>query len=584
MPISPSHPPSTDPAPPPLWHETLSGIRARLILLFGGVSLILGILSTVVVEHLAAHKMTVVSGERLREISRSIADTLSQNLVERLREIELMSQSPLLVEGDWNTPAVRTIIEAVKQSYRPYAWMGVADARGRVVVATGGLLEGVDVSQRPWFAGGSAASFLGDVHEAVLLDRHLRPQSEGEPLRFIDFAAPIYDPQGVWRGVVATHAHWTWIEAVIADGLRPEHRAQEIEVFLIGRDGAVLHPFTRAEAVQMPRQLPVSTDTILELDWESGQIYLTAQASILAPRADALEWRVVVRQPVSVALAAVAELRQHLLLMGVVLSLLLVVLADRVAVGFSRPLQQVERVVWRIDHGDETASFPSQSFRIRELDALVGSIRGMTATLIERKRALEDLNQSLEAQVQERTTQLSSANQRLAALATTDGLTGVANRRHFDETLAQEWERAQRAGTALALMLLDIDYFKRYNDHYGHQAGDDCLRRVAQVLRDSVHRATDLVARYGGEEFVVVLPDTPVAGAGVLAEAMCQAVSALAIPHAASPLGRVTVSLGVAGKIPLLNHDAGMLIKCADQALYQAKAAGRHQVAVAGNG
>lgn len=561
----------------------MSGIRPRLILLFGGVSLILGVLSTIVVEHLAAHKMTTVSGERLHEISRSIAGTLSQNLVERLREIELMSQSPLLVEGDWNTPAVRTIIEAVKQSYRPYAWMGVADASGRVVVATGGLLEGVDVSQRPWFAGGSTASFLGDVHEAVLLDRHLRPRSEGEPLRFIDFAAPIHDARGVWRGVVATHAHWTWIEAVIADGLRPEHRAQGIEVFLIGRDGAVLHPFTRAGAVQMPRQLlPVSNDAILE--WESGQTYLTAQADILAPRADALEWRVVVRQPVSVALAAVAELRQHLLLMGVVLSLLLVVLADRVAVGFSRPLQQVERVAWRIDHGDETASFPNQSFRIRELDALVGSIRGMTATLIERKRALEDLNQSLEAQVQERTTQLSAANQRLAALATTDGLTGVANRRHFDETLAQEWERAQRAGTALALVLLDIDYFKRYNDHYGHQAGDDCLRRVAQVLRDSVHRAADLVARYGGEEFVVVLPDTPTAGAVVLAEAMCQAVSALAIPHAASPLGRVTVSLGVAGAIPQLRHDASLLIKCADQALYQAKAAGRHQVAVAGNG
>ncbi|MCK7575374.1 MAG: diguanylate cyclase [Chromatiales bacterium] len=562
--------------PPARRRLALDGLRARLILLFGGVSLLLGVLSTGVIERLATQDMTELSGERLQEIARSIAGTLSESLLERRREILLMSRSPLLIEGDWNAPAVRTIIEDVKQSYRPYAWMGVTDAEGRVVVATDGLLEGVDVSRRPWFIHGADGVFVGDVHEAVLLARHLQPENAGEPLRFIDFAALIHDAQGRRLGVVATHAHWTWIESVITDGLRPEHRDQGIEVFLISQGGSLLHPFTRAETIALPRApLPESRHALLE--WETRQTYLTAQARIPGPGAEGLEWRILVRQPVVLALSEVRVLRRNMLLLGVLLSLLLVILADRIAVGVSRPLQTIEQVAWRIDHGDEHARFPTTPCRIRELNALSGSIRGMTGTLLKRKHALEELNQSLAAQVAARTAELSAANARLEALATTDALTGVANRRRFDATLAHELERAQRTGSALALVLLDIDFFKRYNDHYGHQAGDDCLRQVARALRANVHRPADLVARYGGEEFVVVLPDTQDDGALALAERLCQAVSDLGIPHAASPFGHVTISLGTGALVPCLPTDAVTLVERADQALYQAKQAGRHR-------
>jgi len=157
-----------------------------------------------------------------------------------------------------------------------------------------------------------------------------------------------------------------------------------------------------------------------------------------------------------------------------------------------------------------------------------------------------------------------------------DGLTGVYNRRHFDEQLASEWGRAVRNGTELSVVLLDVDFFKRYNDRYGHQAGDDCLRRLAACLKDSLKRPADIVARYGGEEFVCLLPDTPMAGALALAERLRDNVAALAIEHADSAAAPVvTVSLGVCCKPVDAVGTAARLLRGADAQLYQAKAQGR---------
>ena len=157
-----------------------------------------------------------------------------------------------------------------------------------------------------------------------------------------------------------------------------------------------------------------------------------------------------------------------------------------------------------------------------------------------------------------------------------DGLTGVYNRRHLDERLASEWARAVRSGTELSVVLLDVDFFKRYNDRYGHQAGDDCLRRLAACLKDSLKRPADLVARYGGEEFVCLLPDTPLAGGLALAEHLRDNVAALALEHADSAAASVvTVSLGVCCKPADTVGSAASLLRGADAQLYQAKAQGR---------
>ena len=159
-----------------------------------------------------------------------------------------------------------------------------------------------------------------------------------------------------------------------------------------------------------------------------------------------------------------------------------------------------------------------------------------------------------------------------------DGLTGVYNRRYFDERLATEWARAMRTQAALSVVLLDVDLFKRYNDRYGHQAGDDCLRRVATALKAGIRRPGDLAARYGGEEFVCLLPDTNLSGALTLAKQLGGAVRALQMTHADSAVAPVvTVSLGVGSKASKSQGSAVALLSVADAQLYRAKSLGRNQ-------
>jgi diguanylate cyclase (GGDEF)-like protein len=161
-----------------------------------------------------------------------------------------------------------------------------------------------------------------------------------------------------------------------------------------------------------------------------------------------------------------------------------------------------------------------------------------------------------------------------------DGLTGVANRRTFDQVLAREWARSSREGTPLALVMADVDHFKAYNDLYGHPGGDYCLAKVAGVLRGTLNRPGDVTARYGGEEFAAVLPGTDLTGSAVVAEAMRAGVEALGMAHAGSPRhGRVTVSLGAAALVPGPTAEEHDLVKAADQALYRAKHEGRNRVA-----
>lgn len=174
--------------------------------------------------------------------------------------------------------------------------------------------------------------------------------------------------------------------------------------------------------------------------------------------------------------------------------------------------------------------------------------------------------------------QLAEKNAELERLSTQDGLTGIANRRRFDDALENEWRRARRDGTPLALLMIDVDFFKRYNDHYGHLAGDDCLRRVAGALREGVKRPADLVARYGGEEFAVLLGNTDGAGAAVVAERLRQIVELLAIPHARNEVADcVTVSLGSGAARPRGADTPATLVAAADAALYEAKRAGRNR-------
>lgn len=170
-------------------------------------------------------------------------------------------------------------------------------------------------------------------------------------------------------------------------------------------------------------------------------------------------------------------------------------------------------------------------------------------------------------------------NDYLKGLSTLDGLTGIPNRRAFDVRLAQAWSQACREGGTLSLMMIDIDYFKRYNDHFGHVQGDECLRQVAKAIAQSVNRPYDMAARFGGEEFACVLPETTLQGALILAEKIQARIRQLANAHPGSEVSEwVSLSIGVASLQPRVDREPSELIALADQQLYQAKHNGRNQI------
>jgi diguanylate cyclase (GGDEF)-like protein len=197
-----------------------------------------------------------------------------------------------------------------------------------------------------------------------------------------------------------------------------------------------------------------------------------------------------------------------------------------------------------------------------------------------RVRSLTRRQTQLQALVAARTGELEESNAKLATLSSTDALTGITNRRGFDEALAAEWRRAKRTGHSLALAMLDVDHFKHFNDCYGHQAGDQCLRQVAAMIEQFGRRTGDLVARYGGEEFALLYPATSVDEALALAQGICRELERLVLPHAQSPYGVVTISIGVASLVPADGNDADMLLRTADKALYRAKLNGRNRAMV----
>ena len=223
---------------------------------------------------------------------------------------------------------------------------------------------------------------------------------------------------------------------------------------------------------------------------------------------------------------------------------------------------------------------PGRTFAANEV-MLAQTLAGSVAQAVENARlfgAAEKARQEAEAMSR----RLEAANQELARLSRTDALTGLANRRHFQEVAGNEWRRAQRTGESIAVLMIDVDLFKAYNDRHGHQKGDECLERTSAALRGALGRAADFLARYGGEEFVAILPGASEDEACRQAERLREHVRALAIPHETSSVAPVvTVSIGCAAMVPQPESSSEMLIAAADAALYDAKRGGRDRVTCA---
>ncbi|TBN34331.1 sensor domain-containing diguanylate cyclase [Pseudomonas sp. BGI-2] len=549
-----------------------ASLRSHLTLWFAGLSLLTLVSVGFYVGHIATEQMKQASGNALLSTARSAAELLGAQLHERQLEVSLLSRAPFFKHGDLDDPDILTSMELRSQSRAEYAWMGVADASGRVRQAVNGLLVSQSVKERPWFQAGLRGAYTGDPHEAVLLAKLLPGTARGEPLRFIDFAAPIRNVEGQVIGVLGAHAHWSWVTRIVDAAVLRKDMTPEVEALIVDHNGKVLYP--ESLMGQLMPNMPVARENHSDTSgWSVGNGYLTSVVAVPTPSSTDLTWYIAVRQPLDIALQPARILLYKLLGLGVIAAIVFGLVAYYLALYLSRPIEQLAKSAKQVQSQQPGVTFP-RDHSVREIAQLGQSLQGMTQSLLGKERELQEANASLEATVAQRTAALTQANADLLKLATHDALTGVYNRRRFDEKLDECNLLFQRTGRPFALLFIDADHFKQINDTHGHAVGDEVLHQLARLIQDTT-RATDFVARYGGEEFAVLLPEVEEPESP---EVVAEKIRAAIAEATFATVGHVTVSIGI-GLAESSDSNTTALIKRADQQLYQAKWSGRNRVA-----
>lgn len=516
----------------------------------------------------------------------TVADTasrqLAQGLQERSRAVQVLSEAPGMWERGLGSTEVRQLL-ARSQAIDPHnLWIGVADAQGVVRAATRGLLEGESVRERPWFTAGLQQLHVGDVHPAKLLEKLLPPNASGEPYRFVDFAAPIRVGQTT-VGVLGMHGSWEWTRQVLESLAPIGIQGASVALFVFDRTGKLIYApqehRSQLEAGQQGLPVPLTVATresgavpAAVVRWVDGKDYLTASVR-MEPRnaASDLGWHIVAREPVEIAFADADSAVRMALAIGLLAAVLASALAWLAARRLSEDLYALADAASLVESGKPGATIPLVTHN-RDVHQLSSALSRMTQRLV-------TANEAMEEQVRLRTLELQAANRALDLQARTDALTGLLNRRGFESKMNFALALAQRSGRPLGLVSVDVDHFKSVNDRFGHAAGDEVLRRLAQTLLQRL-RASDVVARMGGEEFAVMLPDTDLEGARAIAQAIVDAMAAQEDPL----VGRITVSAGVSGlraaSTESASDSAPDMLRRSDAALYAAKGQGRNRVCV----
>lgn len=433
---------------------------------------------------------------------------------------------------------------------------------------------------------------------------------------FLAGSQPLYGPDGKLAGVIGTDVSLTSVQSF----LRSNKVTPKSESFIVERTG-LLVASSAPEAVfkvstnQEPQRLTIQQSqtplvqatasvfkekalSLSQLQEQQFQFSRGQQNYLVKVKpfrlSGGLDWLIVVVVPEEDVMLRIKSGQLNTFLLCLLALVIVSGLNILVSRWLIKPIRAINRASQNITQGD--FSWRLVEPRIRELAALSNSFNHMSNEIERSRLQLEEYSRSLEQKVEERTEELQAevrtrqlaeealqkANATLHRMAYIDDLTQIANRRRFDEVLQQSWRQSCRDQAPISAILCDVDFFKRYNDRYGHQAGDRCLQMVAGAIQGSVRRPSDLAARYGGEEFVIILPQTTLEGAMEVAQIVQKNISALKILHEASDASDyVTLSMGVSCMVPENEMKAETLLTQADRALYSAKAKGRAQVMAA---
>lgn len=553
-------------------------LRAQIALVFGALVIALAALLSLAFGELLKHRIQRDAGDSLRVVAVNAGKLLATGLMQHSLEAEVLASAEMVWSKGLDAPEAQHMLARSQAMQPANVWIGAADAQGVVRNATGGLLLGQSVAQRPWFQRGLQEVHVGDVHAAQLLESLLPPTASGEPYRFVDFAAPIrIGPTTV--GVLGIHGSWEWTREVLESLTPPDSEESAVELFIFDRQGQlILAPRRHGNTLQaagqhLPAGIHINNDRdggrlrTAVVPWIDGKRYLTA-ATQLQPRnaASDLGWRIVARQPVELAFAEADRTVRMALLIGLTAALLASALAWMAARRLSEDLYALADAASAVEADQPGSDIPAMHSN-REVRQLSQALGRMTHRLLAAREAMEE-------KVRLRTLELEAANRALDLQARTDALTGLLNRRGFETQMAFALALARRSTRPLSLIAVDVDHFKRVNDTYGHEAGDEVLRRLARTLEMRL-RGSDVIARLGGEEFVALLPDTDLEGAQAIAQALVTAIAQQQDPV----VGIITVSAGVASMRGA--QDSGSaLLRRGDMALYEAKGQGRNRVCV----
>lgn len=535
-------------------------------------------LQLAVVNHFAVRQAGAEAELRLQQLSWQMRDSLNRVVEQATGDARILAALPQVRQAR-NADAARNALETLQYTFPDYAWIGLAGTDGKVIASTKGLLEGADVSARPWFQTGQTGVRATDYHPAKLLDS-LLPHAP-DPWRFVDVATPVFSSDGELFAVLGMHLSWDWARRQARKLLTPALREYGAEILVVREDGTVmLGPQELVEkkisTLSLNRARQGDTGSLRE-QWPDGQIYLTGFSQTgQVGNNTTLRWSVLVRQDEDMALQGASELKRRMLLWSAALGVLLAGIAALLARRLTRPMNElgeaIERVTEATAAGKALPPIPHIN-GFQEASKLTRTMRELVRSEAAYRSALLAMNESLEAAVAERTAELQ-------ALLLRDVLTGLPNRRALLETLPEAMCRAQRVGRPAALLFIDMDGFKAVNDTHGHEEGDELLRQFGARLAQTV-RKTDMVARLAGDEFVVVLE--MLANPADAEETAGKVLERVRAPFTLRTTSvSVGASIGVAVFAPDARHDLDGWLARADHAMYAAKRNGKNAVALAG--